>query len=41
MLENILLFQKILKTSFDSIKANSLEALIAAIYLDSNFSNTM
>ena len=28
------------KSSFDSIKANSLEALIAAIYLDSNFSIT-
>ena len=32
--------KNIKKTSFGSIKANSLEALIAAIYLDSNFSNT-
>ena len=32
--------KNIKKNSFDSIKANSLEALIAAIYLDSNFSNT-
>ena len=31
--------KNIKKTSFNSIKANSLEALIAAIYLDSNFSN--
>ena len=41
MLENYFIISKnIKKTSFDSIKANSLEALIAAIYLDSNFSNT-
>ena len=32
--------KNIKKTSFGSIKANSLEALIAAVYLDSNFSNT-
>ena len=31
--------KNIKKTAFNSIKANSLEALIAAIYLDSNFSN--
>ena len=41
MLEKYFIISKnIKKTSFDSIKANSLEALIAAIYLDSNFSNT-
>ena len=41
MLENYFIISKNIKeTSFDSIKANSLEALIAAIYLDSNFSNT-
>ena len=41
MLEKYFIISKnIKKNSFDSIKANSLEALIAAIYLDSNFSNT-
>ena len=40
MLEKYFIISKnIKKTSFDSIKANSLEALIAAIYLDSDFSN--
>ena len=41
MLEKYFIISKNIKnTSFDSIKANSLEALIAAIYLDSNFSDT-
>ena len=41
MLEKYFIISKNIKTtSLDSIKANSLEALIAAIYLDSNFSNT-
>lgn len=38
--EYFFISKNIKKTSFDSIKANSLEALIAAIYLDSNFSIT-
>ena len=40
-LEKYFIISKNIKeNSFDSIKANSLEALIAAIYLDSDFSNT-
>ena len=38
--EHFIISKNIKQNSFDSIKANSLEALIAAIYLDSNFSNT-
>ena len=41
VLEKYFIISKnIKKNSFNSIKANSLEALIAAIYLDSDFSNT-
>ncbi len=40
-IEDYLLYSKdIKKKSLESIKANSLEALIAAIFLDSNFSKT-
>ena len=40
-LENYFIISKNLKrSSFNTIKANSLEALIAAIYLDSNFTTT-
>lgn len=38
--KHFIISKNIKENSFDSIKANSLEALIAAIYLDSNFSNT-
>jgi ribonuclease-3 len=38
--KHFIISKNIKQNSFDSIKANSLEALIAAIYLDSNFSNT-
>ena len=38
--KQFIISKNIKENSFDSIKANSLEALIAAIYLDSNFSNT-
>ena len=38
--KHFIISKNIKENSFDSIKANSLEAVIAAIYLDSNFSNT-
>ena len=38
--KHFIISKNIKENSFDSIKANSLEALIAAIYLDSNFTNT-
>ena len=38
--KHFIISKNIKENSFDSIKANALEALIAAIYLDSNFSNT-